>query len=68
MAMGHVILREFHLERQAEYFEDYCRRYTDMPMLVRLVEKDGAYVPDRLLRASEFEGALGETTTDFVPL
>jgi nitrate reductase alpha subunit len=61
MAMGHVILREFHLERQAEYFEDYCRRYTDMPMLVRLVEKDGAYVPGRLLRASEFEGALGET-------
>ena len=39
MAMGHVILREFHLDRQAEYFEDYCRRYTDMPMLVRLVEK-----------------------------
>ena len=34
MAMGHVILREFHLDRQAEYFEDYCRRYTDMPMLV----------------------------------
>ena len=24
MAMGHVILREFHLDRQAEYFEDYC--------------------------------------------
>ena len=23
MAMGHVILREFHLDRQAEYFEDY---------------------------------------------
>jgi nitrate reductase alpha subunit len=43
MAMGHVILREFHLDRQAEYFEDYCRRkYTDMPMLVRLVEQDGA--------------------------
>jgi len=36
MAMGHVILREFHLDRQAEYFEDYCRRYTDMPMLVDL--------------------------------
>ncbi len=61
MAMGHVILREFHLDRQAEYFDDYCRRYTDMPMLVRLVEKNGAYVPDRLVRASEFEGALGET-------
>ena len=61
MAMGHVILREFHLDRQAEYFEDYCRRYTDMPMLVRLVAKDGYHVPDRLLRAADFAGALGET-------
>jgi nitrate reductase alpha subunit len=61
MAMGHVILREFHLDRQAEYFEDNCRRYTDMPMLVRLFEKDGKYIPERLLRASEFAGALGET-------
>jgi nitrate reductase alpha subunit len=60
MAMGHVILREFHLDRQAEYFEDYCRRYTDMPMLVRLVKKDGHYVPDRLVRASDIRGSLGE--------
>jgi nitrate reductase alpha subunit len=36
-----------HLDRQAEYFDDYCRRYTDMPMLVKLVEKDGAWVPER---------------------
>ncbi|MFM5924668.1 MAG: nitrate reductase subunit alpha [Novosphingobium sp.] len=61
LAMGHVILREFHLERQVPYFEDYCRRYSDMPMLVRLIEQDGRYVPDRLLRASDFKGALGET-------
>src|SRR3546814_6275874 len=37
MAMGHVILKEFHIERQAPYFADYCRRYTDMPMLVRQI-------------------------------
>lgn len=61
LAMGHVILREFHLDRQVPYFEDYCRRYSDMPMLVRLVEQDGRLVPDRLLRASDFKGALGET-------
>ena len=60
MAMGHVILREFHLDRQAEYFEDYCRRYTDMPMLVRLVRKDGHYIPERMLRASDFKDGLGE--------
>ena len=60
MAMGHVILREFHLDRQAEYFEDYCRQYTDMPMLVRLVKKGGNYVPDRQLRAADFKGNLGQ--------
>src|SRR3990167_8960960 len=61
MAMGHVILREFHLDRQAEYFEDYCRKYSDFPMLVRLAAKDGMLVPERLLRASDVPGALGET-------
>nr|WP_272214678.1 nitrate reductase subunit alpha [Marinicella sp. W31]MDC2880312.1 nitrate reductase subunit alpha [Marinicella sp. W31] len=61
MALGHVILREYHLDRKVGYFDDYCRRYTDMPMLVRLVKKDGRYVPERFIRASEFEGGLGET-------
>ena len=60
MAMGHVILKEYHLDREAEYFRNYCRQYTDFPMLVRLVEKDGAYVSERLLRASDFEDGLGE--------
>ncbi len=60
MAMGHVILREFHLDRQAEYFEEYCRKYTDMPMLVRLEEKDGKLVPGRFLRADDFDDKLGE--------
>jgi nitrate reductase alpha subunit len=61
MAMGHVILREFYLDRQAKYFAGYARQYTDMPMLVRLVKHDGRIVPDRLVRASDFAGALGET-------
>ncbi len=60
MAMGHVILREFHVDRQVKYFEDYARQYTDMPMLVRLVKKDGHYVPERLLRASDFDGDLSQ--------
>ena len=60
MAMGHVILREFHLDRQAEYFEDYARKYTDMPMLVVLDEQDGRRVPGRMLRADDLDGKLGE--------
>src|SRR5262245_59220310 len=46
MAMGHVILREFFLDRQVPYFQDYCRRYSDMPMLVRLRREHDRYVPD----------------------
>src|SRR5271166_710156 len=61
MAMGHVILREFHIDRQPQYFADYVRRYTDMPMLVRLVRQDGRLVPERLVRASDFTGNLGES-------
>ncbi|HEX8841682.1 MAG TPA: nitrate reductase subunit alpha, partial [Sphingomicrobium sp.] len=60
MAMGHVILKEFHVDRQAEYFRDYCRKYSDMPMLVRLVKRGDAYVPERFVRASDFKGSLGE--------
>ncbi|MGI9522963.1 MAG: nitrate reductase subunit alpha [Hyphomicrobiaceae bacterium] len=60
MAMGHVILSEFHVNRKVPYFEDYARKYTDMPMLVRLVKQGENYVPERLLRASDFDGALDE--------
>ncbi|MFY8113661.1 MAG: molybdopterin-dependent oxidoreductase, partial [Rhabdaerophilum sp.] len=45
MAMGHVILTEYHVKRQVPYFQDYVRKYTDMPMLVRLVKQDGRLVP-----------------------
>ncbi|MBM3597943.1 MAG: nitrate reductase subunit alpha [Alphaproteobacteria bacterium] len=60
MAMGHVILSEYHAKGKSAYFEDYCRRYTDMPFLVRLVERDGRLVPDRFLRASDFADKLGQ--------
>ncbi len=60
MAMGHVMLREYHVDRKVPYFNDYVKRYTDMPMLVRLVEQDGRLVPERMLRAADFDGALSE--------
>jgi nitrate reductase / nitrite oxidoreductase, alpha subunit len=61
LAMGHVILREFYLDRQVPYFQDYARRYTDLPMLVRLVRQGDHYLPERLLRAEDFVGSLGES-------
>ncbi|EAB5121012.1 nitrate reductase subunit alpha [Salmonella enterica] len=61
MAMGHVILKEFHLDNPSDYFLNYCRRYTDMPMLVLLDERaDGSYVPGRMMRASDLVDGLGE--------
>src|SRR5487761_2300637 len=60
MAMGHVILREFHLDRTVPYFQDYIRKYSDLPMLVRLVRKDGRFIPERLGRADDFADGLAE--------
>jgi len=66
MAMGHVILREFYFERRSAYFDDYARRYTDLPLLVMLEERtlaDGRSVlaPSRYVRASDFNGRLGQS-------
>jgi len=66
MAMGHVILREFHFgEHRSDYFIDYCRKYTDLPLLVRLEERDigeqrKVRAADRYLRASDFADRLGQ--------
>jgi nitrate reductase alpha subunit len=57
MTMGHVILREFFLDRQVPYFQDYTRRYTDMPMLVRLRRDGERWVPDRYIRQSDLPNA-----------
>jgi nitrate reductase / nitrite oxidoreductase, alpha subunit len=57
LAMGHVILQEFYVDRETPYFRDYARRFTDLPLLVTLRERDDGYVADRLLRASDLGGA-----------
>jgi len=66
MAMGHVALKEFYFDRRPAYFDDYARRYTDLPLLLRLVPQqlaDGSTVlaPDHYLRASELPDALGQS-------
>ena len=60
MAIGHVILKEWHLAGKSEYFAEYCRKYSDMPMLVKLADHNGKLVPDRFLRASDFADRLGQ--------
>ena len=60
LAMGHVILKEFFLDRQVPYFQDYVRKYSDLPFLVMLEPRDGGMVPGRMLRAGDFPDALGQ--------
>ncbi|WP_370577770.1 nitrate reductase subunit alpha [Snodgrassella alvi] len=61
MAMGHVILKEFHLQNPSEYFIDYCRRLTDMPNLVVINQENGKLLPGYFLRASQIAGGLDES-------
>ncbi len=53
LAMAHVIFKEFHIDRQVPYFDSYAKTTTDMPFLVTLRKRDGAYVADRFLRSSD---------------
>ena len=46
MAMGHVILTEFYVERTTDYFTDYVTRFSDLPFLVTLDEPDETPVDD----------------------
>ena len=55
MSVTHVILKEFHYEKQIPYFIDYVKRYTDCPYLIEL-KKDGDVVrPARMVRANQLE-------------
>ena len=58
MAMGHVILSEFLIDRRTPFFVDYIQKYTDLPFLVRLEKRGGAYVTGKNLTAAD----LGDDT------
>lgn len=60
LAMGHVILREFLVDRETPFFTEHARRATDLPFLVTLEERgDGTYAPVTFLRAADL-GRRGE--------
>jgi nitrate reductase / nitrite oxidoreductase, alpha subunit len=60
LALGHAVLQEFHVRRPTPYFLEYCRKFTDLPLLVMLERRGGQFVPGRMLRASDFPDALGQ--------
>lgn len=54
MAVNHVLLKEFYHDRQVPYFVDYCKKYTDAPVLVELTSDNNgqSYRPGQMLRAN----------------
>ncbi|MBI2846278.1 MAG: nitrate reductase subunit alpha, partial [Chloroflexi bacterium] len=53
MAVNHVILKEFYVDRQVPYFIDYLKRYTDSPFLVELTPSKEGYQVGQFLRAEK---------------
>ena len=69
MAMGHVVLKEFFVDRPTPYFTDYVKAYTDLPYLVVLDEAgDGAHRPGKFLTAADVPEWAGEENAAFKPL
>ena len=65
LAMGHVILREFFVDRETPFFTDYVQRFTDAPFLVTLEDRDGALVPGRFLTAADLSDTGGVEHAEF---
>lgn len=53
MAVTHIILKEWHHQKQTPYFLDYTKQYTDSPFLVKLEKAGDGFVPGQLVRANE---------------
>jgi len=66
MACIHVILQEFHVERQDPYFLDYVTKYSNLPFLVTLEpDGDGGYLQGAFVRAADIAGMEGEELADW---
>lgn len=57
LAMTHVILKEFYVERETPYFLSYVKKFTDLPFLVMMEEENGKWRSGRFLRASDLDNS-----------
>ncbi len=53
MAMTHVILKEFYVDKPTPYFLEYAKTYTDLPFLITLTQHGEEWSPDRFLNAND---------------
>lgn len=52
MAMTHVILKEYYVDKQTPFFNNYVKQFTDLPFLITLEKQDDdAYRSGKFLRA-----------------
>ncbi|QOT15174.1 nitrate reductase subunit alpha [Paenarthrobacter sp. YJN-5] len=66
MAMGHVMLKEFFIDREVPFFADYVKQYTDLPFLVRLEKRDdGGLTPSKFLTARDVPAEAGAEDAAF---
>lgn len=65
MAVDHVILKEFHADREVPYFIDYLKRYSDAPFLVRLNRQGDEYRAGRMLTAADLAAFATEENADW---
>lgn len=55
MSAGHVILKEFFVNKQVPYFTEYLKKYTDCPMLVELNKDGDSFKAGKFVRANRLE-------------
>jgi nitrate reductase alpha subunit len=53
MAVNHVILTEYYVQKQTPAFNAYLAQYTDTPFLVQITQSKAGYEAGRLLRANK---------------
>lgn len=65
MAVNHVLLKEYHHDRQVPYFNDYTKKYTDSPFLVELHQDGDHYEAGQLLRAGRLKAYEDQENADW---
>ena len=68
LAMNHVVLKEFFVDRRVPYFEEYQKKYTSFPFLVILEKNGDGYIAGRFLRASDVESLACVENAEWKPL
>ncbi|MBK6628233.1 MAG: nitrate reductase subunit alpha [Flavobacteriales bacterium] len=65
MAVTHVILKEWHVDKRTPYFHEYVKRYTDSTLLVELEQTGKGFKPGRMLRADQLAKYKGIANGDW---